>query len=101
MAASSTSVMPVNGARPPMIPWLQGPPSRAAYDQNRTALGPTRGPTASTPGDVLRRLRAAHPDRALVVLWDGAPYHRAGAVREVAAGLGITLLPLPGYSPDL
>jgi hypothetical protein len=28
--------------------------------------------------DVLRRLRAEHPDRELVVLWDGAPYHRAG-----------------------
>jgi transposase len=51
--------------------------------------------------DVLRRLRAAHPERGLVVLWDGAAYHRAKAVREVAAGLGITLLPLPGYSPDL
>jgi transposase len=51
--------------------------------------------------DVLRRRRAEHPDRALVVLWDGAPYHRAHAVREMAAGLGITLLPLPGCSPDL
>jgi len=35
------------------------------------------------------------------VLWDGAPYHRAGVVQEVATGLGIKLLPLPGYSPDL
>ena len=51
--------------------------------------------------EVLRRLRAEHPDRALIVLWDGASYHRAGAVREVAAALGITLMPLPGYSPDL
>jgi transposase len=50
--------------------------------------------------DVLRRLRAAHPDRELVVLWDGASYHRAGAVREAAAALRIDLVPLPGYSPD-
>ena len=41
------------------------------------------------------------PDRALIVLWDGAPYHRAKAVREAASALGIRLVPLPGYSPDL
>jgi transposase len=35
------------------------------------------------------------------VLWDGAPYHRAQAVREIARTLDITLMPLPGYSPDL
>src|SRR5215212_3546783 len=51
--------------------------------------------------EVLRRLRAAFPDEALIVLWDGAPYHRAQAVREVATTLGIELIPLPGYSPDL
>jgi transposase len=50
---------------------------------------------------VLRRLRAAVPDEALIVLWDGAPYHRAQAVREAARALDITLMPLPGYSPDL
>jgi len=46
--------------------------------------------------DVLRRLRAAFPDEALIVLWDGAPYHRAKVVREAARALGITLMPLPG-----
>jgi len=51
--------------------------------------------------DVLRRLRAEFPDEALIVLWDGAPYHRAQAVQEVATTLGIELMPLPGYSPDL
>ena len=35
------------------------------------------------------------------LLWDGAPYHRAEAVREVAATLQIVLVPLPSYSPDL
>ena len=29
--------------------------------------------------EVLRRLRAEAPDRTLIVLWDGAPYHRAQA----------------------
>ena len=51
--------------------------------------------------EVLRRLRAEWPDRKLILLWDGAPYHRAQAVREAARALGITLMPLPGYSPDL
>src|SRR5215213_5930305 len=37
----------------------------------------------------------------LIVLWDGAPYHRAKAVWSAAASLDIHLLPLPGYSPDL
>ena len=47
---------------------------------------------------MLQRLRAEAPDRTLIVLWDGAPYHRAQAVREVATTLGITLMPLPGYT---
>jgi len=50
---------------------------------------------------VLRRLRAEALDRTLIVLWDGAPYHRAKTVREAARALNITLMPLPGYSPDL
>jgi transposase len=51
--------------------------------------------------EVLRRLRAEWPDRQLIVLWDGASYHRAGAVHDAAAALRIDLVPLPGYSPDL
>ena len=51
--------------------------------------------------DVLRRLRAEFPDGKLVLIWDGAPYHRAQAVRAAAADLAIELAPLPGYSPDL
>jgi len=51
--------------------------------------------------DVLQRLRAEVPERKLIVLWDGAPYHRAQVVREIATTLDITLMPLPGYSPDL
>ena len=36
-----------------------------------------------------------------VIIWDGAPCHKAKLVQEAAAALGITLLPLPSYSPDL
>src|SRR3712207_4576333 len=60
----------------------------------RCGSGPTRVPTASTPA----MLSAGC---ALLVLWDGAAYHRAGAVRDAAAALNIELMPLPGYSPDL
>ena len=47
--------------------------------------------------EVLRRLRAAFPDEALIVLWDGAPYspgpsrpgggHDPGHHADAAAGL--------------
>ncbi|MCB0026386.1 MAG: IS630 family transposase [Anaerolineales bacterium] len=36
-----------------------------------------------------------------VIIWDGAPWHRGRLARDTAAELGFTLLPLPGYSPDL
>ena len=51
--------------------------------------------------DVMRRLRVEVPSGKLILIWDGAPYHRAKTVWAEAARLGITLLPLPGYSPDL
>lgn len=37
----------------------------------------------------------------VVIIWDGAPCHRAKVVQAAAAELGFTLVPLPGYSPDL
>ena len=38
---------------------------------------------------------------AVVIIWDGATWHRAKAVQIAAAKLGLTLFPLPAYSPDL
>lgn len=40
-------------------------------------------------------------DIPVLIIWDGAPCHRAKTVQAVAADLGFTLIPLPGYSPDL
>jgi transposase len=40
-------------------------------------------------------------DRQLVIIWDGASYHRSQKVRTDAEALGFELLPLPGYSPAL
>ena len=37
----------------------------------------------------------------VVIIWDGAPCHRATIVQTAAAALGFTLVPLPAYSPDL
>jgi len=37
----------------------------------------------------------------VVLIWDGAPCHKARIVQDAAAHLGFTLLPLPAYSPDL
>ena len=71
------------------------------YNEGQVRLWPYPRANGEHTSDVLRRLRAEHPKRELVVLWDGAPYHRAGVVQQVATGLGIKLLPLPGYSPDL
>ena len=39
--------------------------------------------------------------RRLVVIWDGAPWHRAKLVQQAASDLGIELIQLPRYSPDL
>jgi transposase len=71
------------------------------YNEGQVRLWPFPRANGEHTIAVLRRLRAAFPDAALIVLWDGAPYHRAQAVREAATTLGITLMPLPGYSPDL
>jgi transposase len=71
------------------------------YNEGQVRLWPYPRANGEHTIDVLRRLRAAFPNEALIVLWDGAPYHRAKIVREAATALDITLMPLPGYSPDL
>jgi transposase len=71
------------------------------YNEGQVRLWPYPRANGEHTVDVLRRLRAEWPDRKLLVLWDGAPYHRAALVHEAAAALTIDLVPLPGYSPDL
>lgn len=39
--------------------------------------------------------------RKVVLIWDGASYHKAKKVKATCKQLGFALLPLPGYSPDL
>lgn len=38
--------------------------------------------------------------RRLVLIWDGAPWHRAKLVSDAAVEPGIEVIPLPAYSPD-
>src|SRR4051812_21664964 len=71
------------------------------YNEGQVRLWPYPRANGEHTVEVLQRLRTEAADRTLIVLWDGAPYHRAKAVREVATTLGIKLIPLPGYSPDL
>jgi len=40
-------------------------------------------------------------ERQVVIIWDGASYHRSKIVQAEAQRLGFQILPLPGYSPDL
>jgi hypothetical protein len=57
------------------------------------------GATVAFLGRVRDWVRAA--GRRVVVVWDGAPWHRARAIDRAAAALGLEVVPLPGYSPDL
>jgi transposase len=71
------------------------------YNEGQVRLWPYPRANGEHTVEVLRRLRAEWPDRQLLVLWDGASYHRAALVHDAAAALHIELVPLPGYSPDL
>jgi transposase len=71
------------------------------YNEGQVRIWPYPRANGDHTIDVLRRLRAEIPERPLSVIWEGAPYHRAKAVWSAAASLGITLVPLSGYSPDL
>ena len=71
------------------------------YNEGQVRIWPYPRATGEHTIDVLRRLRAEIPKGRLIVIWDGAPYHRAKFVWSAAARLDIELVPLPGYSPDL
>jgi hypothetical protein len=62
----------------------------------RCGSGPIHAANGENTIDVLRRLRAGIPKGKLIVIWDGAPYHRAKTVWAAAASLDIHLEPLPG-----
>ncbi len=76
-----------------------------AYDFTRGRCliwneGPCNGASTKT---LLQRLQEwIGPTSAkIVIVWDGAPWHRAKIATAQAKALGMEPHPLPGYSPDL
>lgn len=64
-------------------------------------IGTVSWANADTTCQRLRALQACYPHRRLVFIWDNVRYHHAVAVRRCAQELGIELVYLPPYSPDL
>jgi transposase len=57
--------------------------------------------TAETVCELLRLLAGAHPGRAITIVLDNARYPKCALVQELVQSLGIELLYLPPYSPNL
>jgi len=57
--------------------------------------------TAETVCELLRLLAGAHPGVPMTIVLDNARYQRCALVQSLAASLGIELLFLPAYSPNL
>jgi transposase len=57
--------------------------------------------TSETVWELLRLLAGAHPGVRITVVLDNARYQRCALVQNLAASLGIELLFLPAYSPNL
>jgi transposase len=51
--------------------------------------------------DFLRYLKALNSDKTIYIIWDNARYQHAKSVKEEAEKLGIIIIYLPGYSPNL
>ena len=57
--------------------------------------------TAATVCELLRLLADAYPGQPITIILDNARYQRCAVVQEMAASVGIELLFLPPYSPNL
>jgi transposase len=70
------------------------------YSESKVEIWPYPRANGAHTIDVLNRLRVQFESRPIVVVWDGASYHRAQCVLDAAAQLNIQILRLPAYSPD-
>jgi transposase len=70
------------------------------YNLGQVRIWPFERANKENTVEVLKRLRVEFPDVPIKLVWDGASYHRAHVVREVAQTLDIGLVRLPAYSPD-
>ena len=51
--------------------------------------------------DVLKELRKLYPEQKIVLIWDGAGWHRGSAVQEFIKADGkVEILYFPPYSPE-
>jgi transposase len=57
--------------------------------------------TAETVCELLRLLAGAYPAVPITIVLDNARYQKCALVQELARGLGMELLYLPAYSPNL
>lgn len=57
--------------------------------------------TATTVCELVQKLAGAYPGLPLTLVLDNARYQRCALVQTLAASLGIELLYLPAYSPNL
>jgi transposase len=70
------------------------------YSEPTVRIWPYERANGTLTIDVLERLRREHRNRPIIVVWDGASYHRSQIVRDAAERLKIQLVRLPPYSPD-
>jgi transposase len=70
------------------------------YNLGQVRLFPYEVANGLNSIDVLKRISAEFPDQKMTAIWDGAPYHRAQAVKDEAKNLNLNLQPLSAYSPD-
>jgi hypothetical protein len=67
------------------------------YNLGQVKIVPYDQANGNNTVDVLQQLRHEFPDRAITLMWDGAPYHRAKVVQQAATALDIHIEPIPGY----
>lgn len=91
-------------------PFIKTSPGRQRYsvlgavDSHSKQIISIRTPgniNAQSVGELLALIRQEHPHTAITLVMDNARYQRCELVREQAARLGIELLYLPAYSPNL
>jgi transposase len=70
------------------------------YSESSVRIWPYERANGTLTIEVLERLRGEYGDRPIIVIWDGASYHRSEIVRAAAERLHIQLVRLPAYSPD-
>ena len=70
------------------------------YNFGAVKILPFDGANGDNPLEVFNWLRQTFPTTQMTVIWDGALYHRSHLVKDKAKELDITILRLPGYSPD-